>query len=191
MFRRCAVGLSLTSRVCPAADSANRTLHTTHCAWRTAQTAEHAVTRSFKIRNMVNHLSCLQKIECMMLDVIMKTYERECSGHSVSRSGYHRHRILTTLLLPPTKCYTIFKSFWPVLLRGIITWLLIMLCWPSHQVPRFTYMHCHAAVITCTKHGLTVAVAVAPRLTISPYKQPKPSFFNSTYWLRTCIILSA
>jgi len=39
------VGLSLTSRVCLATDSANRTLHTAHCAWRNAQSADHAVTR--------------------------------------------------------------------------------------------------------------------------------------------------
>ena len=44
------VGLSLTSRVCPATDSANMTLHTTHCAWRNTQWADHAVTRACPVQ---------------------------------------------------------------------------------------------------------------------------------------------
>jgi len=32
-----AVGLSLTSRVCPAADSSDTILHTERCAWTTTQ----------------------------------------------------------------------------------------------------------------------------------------------------------
>jgi len=40
----------LTSRVCPAADSASKTLRTTHCAGRTAQSAERAATQACPAR---------------------------------------------------------------------------------------------------------------------------------------------
>jgi len=36
---RDAIGLSLTSRVCLEAGSADRMLHAAHCAWRTAPSA--------------------------------------------------------------------------------------------------------------------------------------------------------
>ena len=40
----------LTCRVCLAADSASRTLRTTHCVGRTAQSAEHAVTQACSVQ---------------------------------------------------------------------------------------------------------------------------------------------
>jgi len=43
-------GLSVTSRVCPAADSASKSLSTTDCGRRTAQSAEHAVTRACSVQ---------------------------------------------------------------------------------------------------------------------------------------------
>jgi len=53
MFSHGAVGLLLTCRVSPAADSASTMLRTTHCAGRTAQSAKSATTRVCPVQHDV------------------------------------------------------------------------------------------------------------------------------------------
>jgi len=62
MSWRGAVGLSLKSRVCPAADSTNKILHAGRCAGRTAQWAEHAVPRAClnQPASVTSHNRCAQ-----------------------------------------------------------------------------------------------------------------------------------